>query len=139
MRCTGAFGATPPPEPTDEDVPLERAVSIFDSMCAYAKDALTKSTGALAAVHKNVFPLRAPPASAEVLAAMLGPESSTMADFTRDQTVRGSELTFNLLLGHGVATDFKKVVAGFPQTPDGRTVKLSAVKDEVARLAEDMV
>ena len=92
MRCAGAFGATPPSEPTGEDVPLECAVSIFDSMCAYAKDAFTKSTGALTAVHKNVFPLRAPPASVDGLAAVLGPESSTMANFTRAQTVRGSEL-----------------------------------------------
>lgn len=135
----GAFGATPPTEPMDEDVPLERAVSTFDAMCAYAKDALSKSTIALAAVHRNVFPQRPPPADADGLAAVLGPESSTMANFTRAQTVRGSELTFKLLLGHGVAGDFKKVVVDFPRKPDGRTTSLSSVKDEAAQLAEDMV
>ena len=108
-------------------------------MCAYAKDAFTKSTGALAAVHKNVFPLRAPPASVDGLAAVLGPECSTMANFTRTQPVRGSELTFKLLLGHGVAGDFKKVVADVPRKPDGRTTSLGPVKEETARLAEDMV
>ena len=80
-----------------------------------------------------------PPASADGLAVALGPESSTMANFTRAQTVRGSELTFQLLLGHGVADDFKKVVADFPHKPDGKTASLGPVKEEAARLAEDMV
>ena len=59
-----------------------------------------------------------------------------MADFTRAQTVRGSELTFQLLLGHRVVGDFEKVVANFSRKPDGRTASLSAVKDEAAWLAE---
>ncbi|KAM0894988.1 hypothetical protein ACQ4PT_024141 [Festuca glaucescens] len=118
-----AFG-TPPPELVGEDVPLERAVSLFYSLCAGAKDALSKTTGALAAVHKSVFPQLAPPASADGLAAAFGPESSTMASFGRAQTVRGSEITFQLLLGHGVATDLKKVVADFPRKPGGKSTAL---------------
>ncbi|KAM0894989.1 hypothetical protein ACQ4PT_024141 [Festuca glaucescens] len=133
-----AFG-TPPPELVGEDVPLERAVSLFYSLCAGAKDALSKTTGALAAVHKSVFPQLAPPASADGLAAAFGPESSTMASFGRAQTVRGSEITFQLLLGHGVATDLKKVVADFPRKPGGKVIKLGAVKEEAAKLAEDMM
>ncbi|KAM0894991.1 hypothetical protein ACQ4PT_024142 [Festuca glaucescens] len=84
-----AFG-TPPSELAGEDIPLECAVSLFDSLCAGAKDALSKTTGALAAVHKSVFPQLTPPASADGLAAAFVPESSTMASFGRAQTAEPS-------------------------------------------------
>ena len=100
---------------------------------------MSKKTGALAAVHKNIFPQVTPHASADGLAAVLGPESSTMASFGRAQTVRGSEITFQLLLGHGVAADFEKVVADFPRKPDGKKVKLGPVKEEATQLAEKMM
>ena len=62
-----------------------------------------------------------------------------MADYTRAQTVRGSELTFQLLLGHQVAGDFERVVSDFPRKPDGRTASLSGVKARASHLAAKLI
>ena len=62
-----------------------------------------------------------------------------MADYTRAQTVRGSELTFQLLLGHQVVGDFEKVVSDFPRRPDGRTASLSGVKARASQLAVKLI
>ena len=62
-----------------------------------------------------------------------------MADYTRAQTVRGSELTFQLLLGHQVVGDFEKVASDFPRRPDGKTASLSGVKARASQLAATLV
>ena len=65
-------------------------------------------------MHRSIFPSDPPPTAVDALTAPFEDEATTLADFTRAQTVRGSELTFQLLLGHQVAGDFEKVVSGFP-------------------------
>ena len=105
-------GGAPPEDASSDTVDLATAVGFFDRVCAYASDALKKSsaaleksTGALAVVHQSIFPGSQPPATVDALAAPFG-DATTIADFTRSQTVRGSELTFQLLLGHQVPGDF---------------------------------
>ena len=66
-------------------------------------------------------------------------DATTLADFTRAQTVRGSELTFQLLLGHQIQGDFEKVVSGFPRRPDGRTASLGGVKAQATQLDVKLV
>ena len=62
-----------------------------------------------------------------------------MADYTRAQMVRGSELTFQLLLGHQVVGDFEKVASDLPRRPDGKTASLSGVKARASQLAAKLV
>ena len=111
----------------------------MDRVCAYASAALQKSTGALATVHQSIFPSKPPPVSIDALAAPFEGNATTLADYTRAQTVRGSELTFQLLLGHQVVGDFEKVVSDFPRKPDGRTASLSGVKVQASQLAAKLV
>ena len=94
-----ACGGAPPEGASSENVDLEKAVGFVDRACAYASAALQKSTGALATVHRNIFPSQAPPVAVDALVAPFEGGATTMADYTHAQTVRGSELTFQLLLG----------------------------------------
>ena len=93
----------------------------------------------MATVHRNIFPSQAPPVAVDALAAPFEGDATTMADYTRAQTVRGSELTFQLLLGHQVVGDFEKVVSDFPRRPDGRTASLSGLKARASQLATTLV
>ena len=139
-------GGAPPEGTSSESVGLAQAVGFVDRVCAYASAALQqstaalqKSTEALATVHRNIFPNQPPPAAVDALAAPFEGNSNVLADFTRAQTVRGSELTFQLLLGHQVVGDFEKVVSDFPRKPDGRTASLSGVKVQASQLAAKLV
>ena len=78
----------------------------MERVCAYASAALQKSTGALATVHQNIFPNKPSPVAVDALAAPFEGNATTLVDFTRALTVRGSELTFQLLLGHQVVGYF---------------------------------
>ena len=90
-------------------------------------------------MHRNIFPSDSPPTAVDALDAPFEDGASTLADFTRTKTVRGSELTFQLLLGHQIQGDFEKVVSGFPRRPDGRTASLGGVKVRAAQLAVKLV
>ena len=133
--CSEKCGGAPPEGSSSDGVDLATAVAFLDRACAYASAALQKSTtaqqkstGALATVHRSIFPSVPPPTAVDALAAPFEDDAPTLSDFTRTQTVRGSELTFQSLLGHQVAGDFEKVVSGFPRRSDGRTASLSGVK-----------
>ena len=67
-------------------------------------------------VHRSIFPSDQPPAAVDALAAPFE-DATTITDFTRSQTVRGSELTFQLLLGHQVPGDFEMSSAPFLEDP----------------------
>ena len=118
---------------------LSQAVSFIDKVCAYAFAAIRKASGALSVVHQGMFPNKAAPSSVEGLAAPFGAGSMIMADYTRNQTVRGSEFTFQLLLGHKVDCDYEKVAGEFPKKPDGKTASVSHTKSEASRLAQKLV
>ena len=90
-------------------------------------------------MHRNIFPSDPPPTAVDALAAPFEDGVTTLADFTRTQTVRGSELTFQLLLGHQIQGDFERVVDGFPRRPDGRTASLGGVKVRATQLAVKLV
>lgn len=100
---------------------------------------MTKASGALAVVHQGMYPNKPAPSNIEGLAAPFSSGSSIMADYTYAQTVRGSEFTFQLLLGHQVVCDYDKVADEFPKKPDGKTASLSSMKSEASRLAEKVV
>ena len=115
------------------------AVGLISRVCAYASAALQQSTGALATVHRSIFPHKPSPAAVDALAAPFEGNATTLVDYTRAQTVRGSELTFQLLLGHQVVGDLEKVVSDFPRKPDGRTASLSGVKAQASQLAAKVI
>ena len=69
---------------------MTEAVGFIDRVCAYASTALQKSTGALATVHQGIFPSQPAPVAVDALAAPFEGNATTMADYTRAQTVRGS-------------------------------------------------
>ena len=136
---TGTYGGAPPEGTSSANVNLAEAVGFIDRVCAYASTALQKSTGALATVHRSIFPNQPSSVDVDALASPFEGDATTMADYTRAQTVRGSELTFQLLLGHQVAGDFEKVVSDFPRRPDGKVASLSSVKVRASQLAEKLV
>ena len=59
-----------------------------------------------------------------------------MASFARTLTVRGSETTLKLLLGHGIEGDFKAALSDFPRKPDGKLVSLKHLNEPASQLAE---
>ena len=111
----------------------------MDKVCSYSFAALTKAWGALAVVHHGMFPHKTAPNSVEGLAAPFGAGSLIMGDYTHAQTVRGSEFTFQLLLGHKVDCDYEKVAGEFPKKPNGKTASVSHTKSEASHLAEKLV
>ena len=101
-------------------------------MFVHAKDALAKSTSTLGAVYKNVLPLGEVPATVDGFADVLGPGTSTMASFARALTVRGSESTLKLILGHGIEGNFEAAMSEFPRKPNGKLVSLKHVSEPAA-------
>ena len=71
---------------------------------------MKKSSSDLTNIYQGVFPGQGAPKEAEALAAPFA-EANVMTNFIRTQTVRGSELTFRLLLGHGISGDFEAAVS----------------------------
>ena len=59
-----------------------------------------------------------------------------MASFSRTLTVRCSETTLNLFLGHGIEGDFEAALSAFPRKPGGKLVSLKHVNEPAAKLAE---
>ena len=132
----GAVGAPLGVDQSSGDLSLDRAIGDLDVVSTQAKDALAKSTSTLGAVFKDVFPSSQPPSTVDGFADVLGPGTSTMANFVRTLTVRGSETTLKLLLGHGIEGDFEAALSDFPRKPDGKLVSLKHVNEPAAQLAE---
>ena len=97
---------------------------------------LLKAKGALAHIHSSVFPKAPPLSSFSELADLFGPGTSTLADYRREHTVRGSQTTFLMLLGHGIEGDFDKVVSGRPRKPDGKALPLGDFFIQSLQLAQ---
>ena len=70
---------------------------------------------------------------------MLGPGSSTVAEFARDLTVRGSESTIKLLLGNGVVADYEAALSDFPKRSDGQPLSLKGVTEAATRLSRTCI
>ena len=105
-------------------------------MCDQAKDALVKSTSTLSAVYKVVFPGGEVPSTADGFAEVFGPGTSTMEGYARANTVRGSEHTLKLLMGHGIVCDYEGALSEYPRKPDGKPMSLRGVSGPATRLAE---
>ena len=117
-------------------LPVDQVVSKLETATVKAKGTLDSLTSTLGAVHSEVLPSDAVPATAEGFAEALGPGSSTMAEFARELTVRGSEYTLKLLLGHGVVAEYESAMSDFPKKPDGKPVSFKGINDTAVRLAE---
>ena len=105
----------------------------------HAKSSLDTSTRTLSAVFKEVLPSSDVPATAQGFADVLGPGSSTVAEFARDLTVRGSESTIKLLLGNGVVADYEAALSDFPKRPDGQPLSLKGVTEAATRLSRTCI
>ena len=75
---------------SSDDFDLATAVGFLDRVCVYASaalqqstNALQKSTGALATVHRIIFRSVPPPSAVDALAAPFKGDATTIADFTR--------------------------------------------------------
>jgi len=134
--CEEAAGAPTSVDGANDDLSLDRVVGDLGVVCTHAKDALAKSASTLGAVYKAVLPSGEVPTTADGFADVFGPGTSTMANFSRALSVRGSESTLKLLLGHGLEGDYERALSDFPRRPDGRLVPLKGVSAPAARLAE---
>ena len=126
------------PAPSDmvsDYMSLDQAMGDLGATFAQAKDALAKSTSTLGAVFKEVLPQSEVPATAEGFADVLGSGTSTMASFARALTVRGSESTLKLILGHGIEGDFEAALSEFPRRSNGKLVSLKPFSEPASRLA----
>lgn len=90
-------------------------------------------------MYQGIFPTGEPPATAEGLAAVLGPSTTTVADYTRAQTVRGAESAFMLMMGHGVEADYDQIASSFPTGPGGKKIPTGPFRTRAAPLAQKMV
>ena len=131
----GVVGAPAPADVVSDELSLDHVIGDLGAMFVHAKDALAKSTSTLGAVYKNVFPSSEVPATVDGFADVLGPGTSTMASFARALTVRGSESTLKLILGHGIEGNFEAAMSEFPRKPNGKLVSLKHVSEPAARLA----
>lgn len=131
-----AVGAPAAADASSGDLPLDQVVGGLGAVCTQAKDALTKSASTLGAVYQVVFPTGVVPSTADGFAEVFGPGTSTMANFARANTVRGSESTIKLLIGHGITCDYEAALSEFPRKPDGKPVSLRGVSGAATRLAE---
>ena len=132
----GAVGVPPGVDQSSGDLSLDRAIGDLDVVSTQAKDALAKSTSTLGAVFKDVLPSSQPPSTVDGFADVLGPGTSTMTNFARALTVRSSETTLKLLLGHGIEGDFEAALSTFPRKPGGKLVSLKHLNEPAAKLAE---
>ena len=114
----------------------DHAIDDLDVVSTQAKDALAKSTSTLGAVFKDVFPSSQPLLIVDGFADVLGPGTSTMANFARALTVRGSESTLKLILGHGIEGNFEAAMSEFPRKTNGKLVSLKHVNEPAAKLDE---
>ena len=125
--------------PAADEGSFKDAASAFDKICARARDALRRSSSALTSIYQTVLPKNTPPATVEALADVFAPGTSTRANYARAQMVGGSETTFILLMGHGIAGDFEKAVAGFPKNSEGKSAVTNTMKKEAGTLSRKMV
>ena len=126
------------PTPTDmvsDKLSLDQVIGDLGTQFAQAKDAIAKSTSTLSAVHKNVLPTTEVPSTADGFADVLGPGTSTMMNFAHALTVRGSESTLKLILGHGIEGNFEAAMSDFPRKAGGKPVSLKHVSEPATRLA----
>ena len=131
-----AIGVPAPSEMASDEPSLDQVMDDLGAAVVQVKDALAKSTSTLCAVHKVVLPSSEPPSTVDGFADVFGPGTSTMAAFARALTVRGSEFTLKLLLGHGMEGDYEVALSDFLRKPDGKLVSLRGVNEPAARLAE---
>jgi len=131
----GVVGAPAPADVVSDELSLDHVIGDLGAMFVHAKDTLAKYTSTLGAVYKNVLPLGEVPATVDGFADVLGPGTSTMASFARALTVRGSESTLKLILGHGIEGNFEAAMSEFPRKPNGKMVSLKHVSEPAARLA----
>ena len=131
----GVIGAPAPSDMVSDELSLDHVIGDLDAMFVQAKDALAKSTSTLGAVYKEVLPLGEQPSTVDGFANFLGPGTSTMANFASVLTVRGSESTLKLILGHGIEGNFEAAMSDFPRKAGGKLVSLKHVSEPAARLA----
>jgi hypothetical protein len=136
LNCVEAVGALASADVASGDLSMDQVVGDLGAVCTQATDALAKSASTLGAVYKVVFPSGVVPSTADGFADVFCPGTSTMADFARTLTVRGSESTLKLLMGHGIDCDYEAALSEFPRKPDGKPVSLKGVSGSAARLAE---
>jgi hypothetical protein len=132
----GAIGAPASADESNDSLSLDRIMNDLSTKCTQATDALAKSASTLGAVYRTVFPTGAMPSTADGFADVLGPGTTTMADFARTLAVRGSTSTLKLLLGHGIECDYEAALSDFPRKPDGKPLSLKGVSGAAERLAE---
>ena len=126
------------PTPTDmvsDKLSLDQVIGDLGAQFVQAKDALAKSASTLSAIHKNVLPTTEVPSTANGFADVLGPGTSTMTNFARALTVRGSESTLKLILGHGIEGNFDAAMSDFPRKAGGKLISLKHVSERATRLA----
>ena len=126
------------PTPTDmvsDELSLDQVIGDLGATFVQAKDSLAKSASTLGAVYKEVLPLGEVPSTADGFAGVLGPGTSTMANFARALTVRGSESTLKLILGHGIEGNFEAAISDFPRKAGGKLISLKHVSERATRLA----
>ena len=118
---------------------LEGALVALEGVGGQTGSLLSKARDALTCLHGSVFPKAQPPSSLGELAELFGPDASTIADFRREHTVRGSQTTLLMLLGHDFEGDFDRAMSGRPRGPDGKPLPLGEFSERTRELAQKLV
>ena len=76
---------------------LQGALVALEGAGGQTGNLLSKAVDAMTCIHGSVFPKAQPPSSFGELAELFGPDASTITDFRREHTVRGSQTVRNNL------------------------------------------
>ena len=109
------LGRALPSADSDSSDMLHGAVKAMEDIAELARTATEKASRALVTLHEGIFPEKEVPKDLKELAGSFDAEGGFLADFARDNTVRGLETTLMVLLGHGVSFDFDKVASPVPE------------------------
>jgi hypothetical protein len=105
---------------------LADAIGMAEGYAAKAKEIVSKATTALAKLHSQMFPKDPLPETLEGLTDVFWAEPSPLVEYSRSQTVVGSQLTLAVAAAHGVATaELQRVTSGFPTRADGTEVDIT--------------
>ena len=123
--CAGYLGTSASSSVQASPEDLEGALADLEGASDQTSGLLLKAKDVLTCLHSSVLPKCQPRASLGELAELFGPEASTIGDFRREQTVRGSQTTLLMLLGHGFEGDFDKAVSGVPADRTAKCCRLA--------------
>lgn len=132
----GALGSTASFSSESRADALDSAVVTIEDIGVRTRDMVIKAAKVLARLFLSMFPEDEVPATLGELVEFFSGEPDPLEDYSRAQTIAGSEAAFILALAHGVNKGvLEKAAEGTPKQPDGRDADLLPYAELANKLA----